>query len=68
MSQEGEAPRSDTVHYPGIEQPGLQALRRVHKLLSLDATQGNYLGRPTELRNSGIWFWRQPGMSPCQIC
>lgn len=55
MSQEGEAPpRSDTVSYLRIKQLGLQALRRVRKLLSLDATQGNYLGRPTELRNSGI--------------
>lgn len=54
MCQEGEAPHSDTVHYLGIKQPGLQALHRVHKLLSLDATQGNYLGRSTELKNSGI--------------
>lgn len=55
-SQEGEAPRSDTVPYLGIKQLGLQAPRRVRKLLSLDAAQGNYLGRPTELRNLGIRF------------
>jgi len=54
MSDEGDAPRSDTVHYLGIKPLELQALRRVRKLLSLDATQGNYLGRLTELRNSGI--------------
>lgn len=49
MSQEGEAPGSDTVPYLG-----LQAARRVRKLLSLDAAQGNYLGTPAELRNLGI--------------
>lgn len=63
MSQEGEAPLSDTVPYLGIKQLGVQAPRRVHKLPSLDAAQGNYLGTPTELRNLGIRFWRQPGMS-----
>lgn len=68
MSQEGEAPHSDTVPYLGIKQLGLPAPCRVHKLLSLDTAQGNYLGRPTELRNLGIRFWRQPGMSPCQTC
>jgi len=54
MSQEGEAPFADTVHYLGIKQLGQQALRCVRKLLSLDGAQGNYLGRPTEVRNLGI--------------
>lgn len=54
MSQEGEAPFADTVHYLGIKQLGQQALHHVCKLLSLDGAQGNYLRRPNELRNSGI--------------
>lgn len=49
MSQKREAPRSDTMPYLMIKQLGLQALHWVRKLLSLDSTQGNYLGRPTEL-------------------
>lgn len=52
----GRGTSSDTMPYLGIKQLGLQALCQVHKLLSLDATQGNYLGSPAELRNSGFDF------------